>query len=325
MILKIIPLLLVAVLIPTAFAQVDELPVIATTTAEVGDLRIINIQAIFNENYNIVVTAEVINASLDREFEDVKIKLDFYHNSNPVATSTHTLTSILTPNNILFFTHQTGAHYNITKIEFSVVGFTEIGAQSTSEPIIETTSETTIITETVPEIDQTIPTASITLSDTSQGKMVNLIGDNFGTSKEAIITVTNPNGLVIQNLKQTTTSEGRINILFLLDETPIIGTYIIHLSNHSFEITLDVLYEGNNDVAITDSVIVGDPTQNLSPETVAEIKKSASTTTSSNTSTSSSNTSTSTETTLNSIEKAVILTVLQSVINLLEGLVLALG
>lgn len=188
-------------------------------------------------------------------------------------------------------------------------------AQSSNFIVLEKTVEEPVIEEVI-EPEPTTPTTSITLEDSATGKMANIIGDNFGEGKEIIITVTDPEGTVIQELIQQTTSEGRINVMFLLDETPITGTYVIHLTNHSFETTLEIALEGDT-VEVIDTVTIGDPTEILSPSTTQSTNTSTTSSTLTNTLL--------TDNTLSGTEKEIIKAVLRSVIDLLQGLILAIG
>lgn len=288
--MKLIPLLLVILLTPSAFAE-TELPVISVTTFEgiTPGLVLTNIHANFNEDKTILITGEIVNHLIDTEFENFQIQAAYStdrRNENIISNDFIAVSELVTFDSILEWSYTTSSLPNVLGIEFHTTGFSPI---ETGEPT---------------------PTASVTLEDSATGKMVNLIGDDFGASKELIITVTNPDGIIIQDLIQHTTNAGRINVLFLLDENPLEGIYILHLTNHSYELTLDILYEGEAELEIIESTLVGDPTLTISPTITEAIDTIAE--------------STDPETSLNSTERALILAVLHSVVDLIEGLITAL-
>lgn len=242
----IIPLLLL--LIPIAYAEETELPVISLTTFEGITLdgartnhTITNIHANNMADGTISITGEIINRDPVRDFRHFEIQAIFYSDRD---LANEIITEIITIEQLVSF-EETFAWNHTT----SIINGQVLGAQFTA-----------IMQATV--ID---PTVNISLQDSAQGNIVNIIGDNFGENKEILISVIDPTGLVLENMTQYTTSQGRINVLFQLSDAAISGTYSIYLTNHSFETTLTVDYL-NDSIEVVETITEGDPEEKLTPQ-----------------------------------------------------------
>jgi len=257
----IIPILLL--LIPIAYAEESELPVISLTTYEGITLdgartnhTLTNIHANNMIDGTISITGEIVNRDPVRDFEHFEIQGIFYSDR---SLENEIITEIIIIEQLIGYEETFAWNYTTPIINEEV-----LGAQFTAIMIL------TVID----------PTVTVSLQDSAQGNIVNIIGDNFGENKEILISVIDPTGLVLENMIQHTTSDGRINVLFPLSSNAISGTYTVYLTNHSFETTLTVDYL-NDSIEVVETITEGDPEEQLSPEIEIIVQEPTNTPTSS--------------------------------------------